>query len=616
MSMGLHTGEETRLDAARKEALAVLDDLKPGDEVAVIAANDRADPLIAALTVDHAAARNAVEGIRQTEAGTDFSSALVAARKIIARGTRGMREIYLFTDNQEAGWRFDPNLAFDAAWKQVDPHLVVVKPDGLTGANAAVMRAVLKTPFASAGSLVSGVATIQNFSTAPLHDVLELELEGANVFRKPVDVAANASLDVPFEFEAPALTGKAARGVAKIQGDNLPADDQFYFSLPLFRPPNVLIVEGQQAGPERLHSGFYLRKAMEAGRDALSGSPPAMISAAALDDTEVGNYSAVFLAGCPTLSDRSVVKLDRLLEAGGVVVFFPGDGMGDLSRVDFLPATPDGVEELPPGRLASHIADPNDPLFANTWGDSVPFPALPQSRIAAWKVSREGRVLITFGGARPFLIEGARGAGKAFIVNASADRTWGDFPLSPAFLPLVQQMIRISAEQGGAQPALTVGNPIPAGPDLPRDQPLQIKYPDGSTRDVPAGEKASVVERAGASGFYEARSAQDGLLDLYAVNVDHAESNLTPIEADALTKIVPNETLSGLDNLKLWLAASRGLFPLWPVFLLLALAAFAAEAVLANRMARQRAQGDAGHIKTGRLNTRRAGAPFRPAEHV
>jgi hypothetical protein len=54
--------------------------------------------------------------------------------------------------------------------------------------------------------------------------------------------------------------------------------------------------------------------------------------------------------------------------------------------------------------------------------------------------------------------------------------------------------------------------------------------------------------------------------------------------------------------------------PLWPALLLLALLAFAAEGALANNLARNRAQGEAERIETGRLNRRRTGIPFRAAE--
>ena len=103
-------------------------------------------------------------------------------------------------------------------------------------------------------------------------------------------------------------------------------------------------------------------------------------------------------------------------------------------------------------------------------------------------------------------------------------------------------------------------------------------------------------------------------MQVFSVNVDRRESDLRAIEPSALQKIVPAETVAGLDELNLWLAKSRGVVPLWPVLLLLALGVFAAEACLANLLARNRAQGDEHQIKTGRLNKRRIGVSFRPAE--
>ena len=58
---------------------------------------------------------------------------------------------------------------------------------------------------------------------------------------------------------------------------------------------------------------------------------------------------------------------------------------------------------------------------------------------------------------------------------------------------------------------------------------------------------------------------------------------------DKLAKIVPNETVTGLDSLRLWLERKRELAPLWPAFLLLALILFGVEAVIANVMARSKA---------------------------
>jgi hypothetical protein len=614
MSMNLLADGQTRLEAAKKLALAVIDTLKPGDSVAVMMVGDRATPLIAEPTVDHRVARQMIEGIRPGEARSDFPSAFREARKIVARESRGLREFYLFTDNQESAWRFDPAKVFDEGWKKSELRTVIVRPDDLDAPNAAVREVKIKSPFVTAGAAVSGVAVVENFSPRPLQDLLEIKLGEERVAQKPVDIAPGSSIEVPFEFQAPAVTGRWAQGVASIEGDNLPDDDRYYFTVPVYQPPRVLIVEGQQSGADRLHSGYFLRKALTAGE--AENAQPRIISTAQLDDTAVENFSAVFLADIPGLSDRALVRLDRYLQGGGTVVLFPGDlaNLSNFSRIDFLPAKPKGLRELPAGRLATRVNEAAHPLFAGAWDAATPFPALPQNKLIDWVPGPGAKTLITFSDNSQFLISGARGPGRVLIVNASADRAWGDFPLSPAFLPLVQQIARWSSEQTGGNALFTVGDALPAPAGLPRDQALTVNYPDNSRHPLPAGDRAQLVDRAEQSGYYEVSSAVDGIVRIFAVNTDRHESNLRAIDPVALSKIAPSETITGIENLKLWLAQSRGTVPLWPLLLLLALAAFTAEAILANLMARSRSQGDTEHIKTGRLNKRRMGVTFRPAK--
>jgi hypothetical protein len=347
-----------------------------------------------------------------------------------------------------------------------------------------------------------------------------------------------------------------------------------------------------------------------------AGAPIKTISPAELDELPIEPFSAIFLAGVSNISDRSAVRLDRYLESGGTVVLFPSNEM-DLSaiaRLEFLPAKPEKIIELPVGRLPARAIEPQHPLFTNSWDANTPFPALPQRKMAEWKLNANGRVLLTLGDNLPFIIYGDRGTGRVIIVNASPDRAWGDFPLTPAFLPLVQQIGRLSMARTGREANVFVGDAVPAPLSLPRDQALSIKNPRGDVAPVAPG--AALLERAEMAGFYEVSSATEGVLHQFAVNVDPRETNLTPITEDALIAIVPHERVVGVDALRLWLAQSRGLAPLWPLLLLLALLAFIGESIYSNFLASKRSQGDEEHIKTGRLNKRRAGQPFREAVNV
>jgi hypothetical protein len=612
LSMGYKSGDQTRLELAKRQAQAVIDDLKPGDEVAVIAVTDQARMIIAEPTVDHDVARKAIEGVQQTEARTDFATGLREARKAIGKKVRGMKQIFLFTDAQESGWQFDKAAVFDDAWRQTNPKLILVRTDDLSPVNASVSRVRFDTPFAAAGLLVRGAATVQNHSAAPFRDVLEIRAGGEKVASKPAEIAPGSSAEVPIEFQTPALSARWLLGTASIGGDNLPGDDRYFFSLPVYQTPRVLIVESG-SGPERARPGFFLRKALTAGA---AGAPIKTVTPAELDDLPIEPFSAVFLAGVPEVSDRSSVRLDRYLQAGGTVVFMPSDqtAIDNAAKLEWMPAKPTALKELPAGRLVAHAIEPQHPLFTNSWDANTPFPALPQRKLLEWKLTNEGRVLLTLGDSMPFIIYGDRGTGRVIIVNASPDRAWGDFPLTSAFLPLVQQIGRLSMTRTGKDATYSVGDQVPAPLSLPRDQPLTIKVPHGETLPIQAG--APLLERAEQAGFYEVNSTSEGLLHEFAVNVDPRESNLSPITDEALAKIVAHENLIGTDALRLWLAQSRGLVPLWPLLLVLALLAFCGEAIYSNLLAGKRAQGDDEHIKTGRLNKRRAGQPFREAPNV
>ena len=282
-SMSCRVNGATRLESSKALALAVIDHLKPGDDVAVMAIGGTPQLLVAEPTLDHRVARQMVGSILPGESLSDFPSVFREASKIVARGTHGLRELYFFTDSQETAWRFDPKPVFGEAWEKSGLRPVVVRPDNFNPPNAAVANVKISAPFAAAGSPLAGVASVENFSERPLQDVLEIRIGAERVVQKPIDLAPGASMEVAFEGLMPQVSGYWAEGVASIEGDNLPADDRFYFALPVFRPPRVLVVEGQQAGDPRLRSGYYLGKALVAG----GAVAPRTISAADLDETSL-----------------------------------------------------------------------------------------------------------------------------------------------------------------------------------------------------------------------------------------------------------------------------------------------------------------------------------------
>ena len=618
MSMGYIGGGQARLESAKASARALLDDLKQGDRVAVIAAASSARLLVAEPTIDRAIARKAVDGIQLTQDRSNFESALREANKIAARTERGIRQIFFFTDSQESGWRTtlaNRSSVFDTAWQQAGAQFIVVRPDDLQAINACVKQVRIDSPFVAPGATVRGMANVENFSTAALHDVLNISMGSERVAQKPADVPPNGTVEVPFEFVVPAVPGRWARGSVSLSGD-----DAFFFAIPVYQPPRAVVAEGAAAGPERLRAGYYLRKALAVGME--NPIQTRSIAANQLEDTPIENQTVVFLADPGRLGDRSVARLERFLEGGGTVVLFPGDqsGLKDFDNLGFLPAKPTILRNLAAGRQPVRITTPTHPLFADAWDTGTPFPALPQQRLLEWKLAVNALPLLTIGSATnsstalPFLIYGERGPGRTLIVNASADRTWGDFPLSPAFVPLVQQIARFSAAQGGRSEPIMVGDPLPLPPTLPRDKTISLTLPDASHRSLPphSGTRAILMDHTDLQGFYEAAAGDESVL--LPVNIDRAESNLNPLAIGALEKLSPKTEfahLVGTEELRQWLSQSKGMAPIWPGLLIAALAIFAIEGILSNLVAGRRSQGGEKKIVTGRLNRRRMGAASR-----
>jgi hypothetical protein len=205
----------------------------------------------------------------------------------------------------------------------------------------------------------------------------------------------------------------------------------------------------------------------------------------------------------------------------------------------------------------------------------------------------------------PFLMYGERGAGKVIVVNATADLAWGGFPVSPAFLPVVQEIGRLSSARSAGGKAFSVGDPVPVPGGIAKDQALNVRLPSGETVVAPAGQP--LLDEAPLAGLYEATSANDGVVARFAVNVDGAEGDLNSESQEALEKRVPHTALTGMEELRGWLERSRGLAPLWPLLLVLASGLFGVECVYSNLLARNRGQGEEGAIKTGRLAKRRFG---------
>ena len=469
MSMGYNTGDRTRLDAAKAQASPCWTASSPATRPPSSPRTTAAMALVAQPTLDRGVARRAIDGRAARPGGTDFAAALVAARKVLAASTKP-REGGLPVHRQPGkrlavrpGGRVQRRLEEGRrrTWSSCAPTTWRRSTRPWRGCK-------ITTPLVTEGSRVSGA--VDGARTIPPRRCTiwcRSAIGDATWRPRPVEVAPNGRDDVTFEFQMPVdgRRGRTARGVARLQGDNLPAGRPA-FSSPcrIHQTPKVGVFEGQTAGPERVRCGYYLRRALAAGLEA--AEPPAL-AAAALDDADArrlfrrvpGGRAAPERPGArssSTISPRAAGRWSCFPATRRICRRWRGS--------DFLPATAVRLRDLPAGRLASQIVDPGNPLFANTWGPGTPFPPLPQRRLIEWKLKPGAQVLVLAGGTEAIRDRGRRRRG-ARVTSSTRRRTvrGGIFRLSPAFLPLVQQIALQSSERGpGSQGTRSASRSRPA----------------------------------------------------------------------------------------------------------------------------------------------------------
>jgi hypothetical protein len=407
--------------------------------------------------------------------------------------------------------------------------------------------------------VLTGVARLVNCGDAAAADLLECRVGSRVLLRKPVELPAGGSLDVPLALPVAVMDGPVLTGELALAGDALACDDRWYFALPVRHALNALVVDRKGGMGGAMSPSFFLTKALVAG----GGGKAVAIAADAWSGQTSAGIDSVWFTGGAISDEGAWSKARDFAQAGGTVVV-SGDSQPDPMPEDWPVSA--GVEtELPAGRMATRLLVPAHPLFDGVWSEQTAFPPLPQKIARSCAAAAGTKVLASLAGEFPLLVEAACGKGRVFWLNASADRSWGDLPLSPVFVPLVQQLARAKELAMQSTTSCWVGE---AWPDLRQC---------AGNAAWPAGADGKPTTRALHSGLYDAISQDGKTVWSCAVNVRRAESDLRARDAAQLQAMLPGRVVAGTQGVREWRAAMSREVPLWPWLLAAAALVFLIE---------------------------------------
>lgn len=590
-SMAYRPTDKTRFERAKELARQIVQESPQGDAFTLVVLSSPPRVVVAAPALDPAEIVREIDNLWLPQTTADLPATIAAIRRVVEDAQRenprlSRHEVYFLTDMQRVTWA--PKLSEAATTEFLEQTqaladaamLYLIDLGQPAAENLAVTRLQAADSLLTVGREVQLEAEIKNFGRqSHKRQSVELLIDGRRVEHKDVALEPNgvASARFAYRFDAPADHAIEVRA----EGDALEVDNHRYLAAPVRPSIRVLCVEGRPSGRSFRGAADYLAVALSPQSQKTG---PGVIQAevapeSALLDRNLAAYDCLFLCNVAQLTASEAHTLDAYLQNGGSLVFWLGDrvqadryndelgdGMGSLPgdkpHGRNGPSTENAdsrsaVRRILPatiGPLADRAQFRLDPL-AYRHPIVQPFrgpgeasllttPVFKYFKLTLPKPSR-ARTVLALGNGDPLIVEEAMRRGRVVLAATSAEPSWTGLPLWPSFVPLVQEIVAYCVRGRLEQRNLIVGDPIDVSTSVPEAEPPSIRTPDGRThpaqRLVDGGASSLGYAQTWQSGVYQVKFGPPANRDeLFAVNVNTVESDLTQIDAEQLrTEVWP-----------------------------------------------------------------------------
>lgn len=509
-------------EEAKRRASALVGEMSAGERVALLSFGGGYE-VVSGFTEDGDALRAALAGLGAGYEATDYEQALRGAEALLRESRAGgARRVLVLSDFQATGWD-----AGRAAFK-LDPEvrLALIDVAGAPEANAAVTNveargAVYGQKYTD--RLAVHVANFAEEERGPF--TLDFQIGDQTVEKRELRLAPREEKVVEFtDFN---LAEGVNRCAVRLRAEDFAPDNDFYFTLRREAQSKALIVDASARGGD----SFYLQSALAAGGDLPFTFE--VRGAGAVDPAAVAAHSLVILNDAGLAPGPLSESVARFVERGGrlVIAAGPHTKPESFNRALGRVAPAALVEAVQPGRgetVAMTALKGSHPIFEvfNEGG------RMPAARVYGYQRAEPrggASVLASFEDGSPALVESGAGGGRVLMYTSTLGMAWSDLPLSPAYLPLVQQMVRYLGErEASAWHRLGQAFVVAKGAE---GAPPAVDAPSGARLKDPALSKEGETLLTGREpGFYRLRYAAGH--DFAAVNVDGREGDFAKLNQE------------------------------------------------------------------------------------
>jgi hypothetical protein len=604
-----------------------LEELQPGDTVALIDARSRQRLVVAPPVTDFKRIRDELNKLPAASGTSQLPAAITEAMQILSTTSNLSREVIVLTDGQALPWQREDAVAWERiqelrAQPIIPPGLFVVNlgSESRDLTNFAVDRIELSRQLTVPDFPIRLRTMIRQFGGVQTQRRVHLEVNGQPLESQTTEVTLLPNGEALVEFEQRFDAVGSYVVTVRTDADSLPADNKAEAVVVVAAGLPVLLVDGDpQLDPTRRET-FFLKSAFDSTGET-SWVKATVIPADALPQTTLADYRVVFLCNLAGITPEVAAQLTDFVHTGGTVVIAPGDrtAADQWNKAELIAGTPwlplrpitTRTEQEAENKLVTvdHLSLQLPWLerfrkekgvdFASArygrWWQLEPYPAsaVPAEPATSTEEVPPVQVLARLSTGDPLLVSREWGTGKILQLAIPLDADWTTLPARNDFVPFVHELVFAHAALG---PSRNVD--VGASLVLPL-APGQVGKKYVVTGPGASAAPAIPVEIAGRPCvsyvdpllpglyyFHEPGSPPDSG-EPFLVDFDRSESDLQPLEPAAWEELAAKPGLRPITTMSMLTAElkqANSRTDLWWLLLFVVLALLVSEVALTRQM--------------------------------
>ncbi len=588
-SMDLSDELGNRYTQARNTAMSILNELKEGDEAAIIEMADGEFNKIISLSRNFENLKEHLSKIKVEYRSANIERALRTAVAVLKKADNINKEVFVISDAQNNVFLNDIKDSFKISEPPVVYFVKIGANSDKSIANASLDSLEVLNRIFQFDKPVDIEATISNSSKKDLKGlVVSMFFNKNRVAQRSMDIPAEQSRKI--EISASPQQYGLVRASVQIEDDALNLDNQRHFGFVIPDKQKVALIGSTNS-----------RKFIQLILDANSNGEK-LTNLQAFDSKQIpginfSDFDMVVYASGPYLKS-DFQKLIQYIKNGGSALFF-ADGSTEFDLFK------SAVNELGFGSIKERVFDRENPavftmvdkvhpIFEGVFKGTTDNKAVVESPSIYKSFSNSGGLpIITITGGN-FLSESRIENGKAIYCSVAPDAVWSTFPLTGLFPAVIyRSVIYLSATEG-------LGRFANAGENIMLSLPK--KFASGSNFKIvdaneierylsavmlPSGAVLS-LDNLNIPGVNAIYSNQEKIINIVSVNHPALESKLQTSDNSAIEKnlealLGDNSNINIITEPKKVMSKVNRLrtgTELWQIFVILALVCLVAEMIV------------------------------------